>query len=82
MELRASYVNQSTEGKENYYAKKFEINPFKQLDEYHQMMNYYLHGLQFVYEYCFGMESSWQFYYPYYYAPILSDLYFFVKTYV
>jgi len=37
-------------------------------------MKDYLHGIKFVHEYYFENLSSWSWYYPYYYAPFLSDL--------
>ena len=56
-----------------YYQYKFSINPGEQAAEFYNILIYYLYGLQFVYEYYFINLPSWQWYYPYYYAPLLCD---------
>ena len=50
------------------------MNPAHQSNQFYEILNYYLYGLQFVYEYYFVNLPSWQWYYPYYYAPLVTDL--------
>ena len=43
------------------------------------MVQHYLSGIQFVLQYYYCGCPDWAWYYPYYYAPMLSDLFFLVK---
>lgn len=65
-------------GKVNYYNTYFQIDPLTQAEELYSILAYYVYGLKFVYEYYFKNLSSWSWYYPYYFAPLLTDLQYYL----
>ena len=67
-------MNEDGQAKSNFYESKFGVNPAHQSNQFYEILNFYLYGLQFVYEYYFVNLPSWQWYYPYYYAPLVTDL--------
>lgn len=67
-------MNQDGSARSKFYETKFSVDPVAQTEKFYEILSYYLYGLQFVYEYYFINLPSWQWYYPYYYAPLVSDL--------
>ena len=74
LKIKTHYLNREINDLQLlYYQSKFMIDPAQQPDQFYNILIYYLYGLQFVYEYYFINLPSWQWYYPYYYAPLLCD---------
>lgn len=72
-------MNQDQSMRFTFYQGKFGIDPAQNVEEFYSILGFYLHGLKFVYEYYFLNLSSWSWYYPYYYAPLLSDVSFYLN---
>jgi len=72
------YTNLDGSGRINYYNSYFGIDPITQPDLLHNLLAYYVYGLKFVYYYYFKRLASWSWYYPYYFAPLLCDLQYFL----
>ena len=78
--MKTLYKNYDTNNLQKlYYQTKFTIDPAQQPDQFYSILIYYLYGLQFVYEYYFINLPSWQWYYPYYYAPLLGDFSMYIQ---
>ena len=73
--LLKCYVKNVDEAKAFYYKEKlhFDINTPKGKEEKNKMFNLYLQGLQWVLLYYYQGVKSWRWYYPYNYAPMISD---------
>lgn len=56
-----------------YYESKFGWGP-DQLDERRKLVEEYITGLYWVLEYYHNGVQSWDWYFPYLYAPLASDL--------
>ena len=69
------YVNDINKAKEFYYKEKlhFDITTEEGKKEKEKMFNKYLEGLQWVLYYYYRGIKSWKWYYPYHYAPMISD---------
>ena len=69
------YVNDINQAKEFYYKEKlhFDITKEEGKKEKEKMFNKYLEGLQWVLYYYYRGIKSWKWYYPYHYAPMISD---------
>ena len=74
LNMRQAYANQDGSSQQIFYNNKFNIDPFQQTDAFMHLLGSYLYGLNFVYQYYFKNLPSWSWYYPYYYAPLLTDL--------
>jgi 5'-3' exoribonuclease 2 len=64
--------------KERYYEKKFYISPEhigKRHGPVYDIAKAYIEGLCWVLLYYYNGCPSWEWYYPYHYAPFASDLY-------
>jgi 5'-3' exoribonuclease 2 len=73
--LHPDLVKLGEEGwKQRYYKTKFNIEPDPALEEYQQISREYLRGLVWVYRYYFLGCASWNWFFPYHYAPFASDL--------
>ncbi|CAF3816500.1 unnamed protein product, partial [Rotaria sordida] len=58
-----------------YYTKKFGVDP-KDIEKITlQVAQEYAQGLRWVFQYYFQGVPSWDWYYPYHYAPFVSDLF-------
>ena len=65
----------SKEVKEFYYKEKLNID-IKTLEgkkERNKMFHFYIEGLQWILYYYYRGLKSWKWYYPYHYAPMISD---------
>ncbi|KAL9536903.1 hypothetical protein MBANPS3_012269 [Mucor bainieri] len=59
--------------RDDYYYENLSVdvdNP----DEMESVIAAYIHGIQWVIQYCYQGLPSWQWYYPHHYAPLVSDL--------
>lgn len=74
------YSNIDSEGRQNYYNSYFSIDPTTNVDGVWNILGYYVYGLKFVFEYYFKNLSSWSWYYPYYFAPLLTDLQYYLQS--
>lgn len=78
--LKQMYTNQDSTGKASYYSSYFQIDLSTQVNDLWNVLTYYVYGLKFVYEYYFKNLASWSWYYPYYFAPLLTDIQYFLGT--
>ena len=69
------YIKNADQAKEFYYKEKLNIDIAKPegQEEKNKMFNLYLQGLQWVLLYYYQGVKSWRWYYPYSYAPMISD---------
>ena len=62
--------------KDRYYQEKFKFSPLSndlpKLKE--QIKQYYIEGISWVFEYYYNGCVSWDWFYPFHYAPFASDL--------
>ena len=71
-----TYKEDANEAKRNYYQEKlkFDVKEAKGKIKLHQMLYRYLEGMQWVLYYYYRGAPHWRWYYPYHYAPMISDL--------
>lgn len=78
--LRQMYTNLDSQGRSFYYQTYFQLDPQQHVDGMWNALAYYVYGLKFVFEYYFVNLASWSWYYPYYFAPLLMDITFYLRT--
>jgi len=68
-------LKNAKEVKEFYYKEKLNIDLNTEVGkkEREKMFNLYLEGLQWILCYYYRGLKSWKWYYPYHYAPMISD---------
>lgn len=67
------------EWKCDYYRRKVDFDPQVSPESLEQMMTSYAEGLQWVMRYYYEGVASWSWFYPYHYAPHISDLAIFLR---
>ncbi|XP_026838294.1 5'-3' exoribonuclease 1 [Drosophila erecta] len=68
----AVLMNELKNYKRNYYRNKFNRDP--QSDLLEELGHHYVNALQWVLDYYYRGVQSWDWYYPFHYAPFISDL--------
>ena len=58
----------------NYYQTKFHVEENDLDDFLKKISKAYLEGINWVYKYYYSGWPSWEWYYPYHYAPLAIDL--------
>ena len=61
--------------KKSYYKSKFDVNKENYFQFLQTIKKSYIEGIVWNYKYYYQGCVSWDWYYPFYYAPLLSDLY-------
>lgn len=79
LKLKTLYKNDSSEARSLFYEVKLKFKPAEAPDRLNQVLDAYVQGLHYVYQYYFGGLPSWEWYYPYYYAPLVGDLHQYIK---
>ena len=69
------YITDVNKAKAFYYKEKLSIDldTYNGQEEHKHMFRKYLEGLQWVLFYYYRGVQSWRWYYPYHYAPMISD---------
>ncbi|SPP89993.1 blast:5'-3' exoribonuclease 1 [Drosophila guanche] len=60
--------------KRNYYRNKFNISSWGQNQLIENLGQHYVTALQWILDYYYRGVQSWDWYYPFHYAPFISDL--------
>ncbi|XP_039227634.1 5'-3' exoribonuclease 1 isoform X2 [Drosophila yakuba] len=68
----AVLMNEFKNYKRNFYRNKFKRDPQGELIE--ELGHHYVNALQWVLDYYYRGVQSWDWYYPFHYAPFISDL--------
>jgi 5'-3' exoribonuclease 1 len=70
------YRDDASEAKRNYYKSKlkFDVNEGKGKKDLQKLLYRYIEGMQWVLYYYYKGAQHWRWYYPYHYAPMISDL--------
>ena len=68
-------LKNAKEVKEFYYKEKLKINLKEEqgIKDRDKIFNKYLEGLQWILYYYYNSIKSWKWFYPYHYAPMISD---------
>lgn len=71
-----TYREDANEAKRSYYLQKlqFDVKEVKGKRALHKLLFRYLEGMQWVLFYYYKGAQHWRWYYPYHYAPMISDL--------
>ena len=68
------YHDNREDAKSFYYTQKLRVS-YDNKDKINEIISKYIEGLQFVTLYYFFGCPSWNWFYPYYFMPLISDLY-------
>lgn len=68
------YFSGDADYKEIYYRIKFDIDSHDADELLTAIRDYYIEGLQWNLKYYYHGCASWEWFYPFYYAPFPSDL--------
>jgi len=70
------YKENAGEARRSYYLEKLEFDTLepKGKKDLYKMLYRYLEGMQWVLFYYYRGAPHWRWYYPYHYAPLISDL--------
>jgi 5'-3' exoribonuclease 2 len=66
--------DQSQNYKQSYYQKKFMIDKYDYESLISCVKRYYIEGIVWNFNYYYKGCCSWNWFYPFYYAPLLSDI--------
>lgn len=68
-------------GKSFYYSEKLKFSSSEKdgITKIYELIKKYIEGIQFVLLYYFKGCPSWDWFYPYYYSPMISDVYKYLK---
>ena len=69
-----TFAVKSRDYKRNYYTKKFGVTGSEMHPFVNSLKLYYIEGIIWNYRYYYKGCVSWDWFFPYYYAPLLSDL--------
>ncbi|CAO3677979.1 unnamed protein product [Rhizopus stolonifer] len=72
-EEKEQFDNALRQWKAEYYRDKMEIN-YENAQQMDDLVGSYLIGIQWVLQYYYNGVASWGWFYPYHYAPKISDL--------
>lgn len=77
-EARAMFLNGGGElalkaWKERYYKDKLEVRDASP-EATREVVHHYIRGLHWVLQYYYRGVASWDWFYPYHYAPMASDM--------
>jgi 5'-3' exonuclease len=75
-EFNKRYHSNPTDAKAFYYSTKvkFDVSSDEGHSKKKRMLKKYLEGLQWVLFYYYKGAQHWRWYYPYHYAPMISDI--------
>ncbi len=75
------YKENQLAGKSFYYEEKLKFSPNEKerITKIFELSKNYIEGIQFVLLYYFEGCPSWDWFYPYYYSPMISDIYEYIK---
>ena len=68
-----THLRSHRDWKSEYYKNKLGID-FNSEDQMRKICMHYTHGLQWIMKYYYEGVASWNWYYPYHYAPKITDL--------
>ena len=67
------------EWKDRYYQHFFEFNRFQESNKLKEINRNYLEGMNWVWKYYSKGIQSWDWFYKYHHAPVLSDFVYYLK---
>jgi len=70
----ASNSDDVSQLKATYYKEKFKFDPSSDAEELKKVKVAFMEGITWTLDYYYRGVSAWRWYYPYYYAPMASDL--------
>jgi len=71
-----TYQSDANEAKRVYYNEKlkFDVKEVRGKKDLQKLLYRYIEGMQWVMYYYYKGAQHWRWYYPYHYAPMISDL--------